>query len=52
LNALFLALEGKGHTVSWPKDEGATVTVIVAGETVAFSLREAVDSVRHCADSR
>jgi hypothetical protein len=47
LSALFLALEGKGYTVSWPKDEGATVTVSVEGEAVAFSLREVIDSVRH-----
>ena len=47
LNALFLALEGKGYTVSWPKDEGATVTVSAEGEAVAFSLHEVIDSVRH-----
>ncbi|MFY9910225.1 MAG: hypothetical protein WAK56_10300 [Candidatus Sulfotelmatobacter sp.] len=47
LNALFLALEGKGHTVSWPKEEGGTLTVNVEGEAVVFSLNEAVDGVRH-----
>jgi len=47
LNSLFLALEGKGYLVSWPKEEGTSMTASVDSEPVAFSLREPIDSVRH-----
>jgi hypothetical protein len=47
INALFLALEERGHAVSWPKDEGARLTVSVDGEAVTFCVREATESVKH-----
>jgi len=46
-NALFLALEERGHFVSWPKKEDEHLTVTVDGEPVAISMREAIDSDKH-----
>jgi hypothetical protein len=46
-NALFLALEERGHVVSWPKKEDEHLTVSVDGEPVAISMREAIDSEKH-----
>jgi len=46
MNALFLALEERGHAVSWPKGEGSILTVSVDGEAVTFCVREATDSVK------
>ena len=47
LNALFLALEERGHVVSWPKKEDERLTVGVEGEPVAISMREVIDSEKH-----
>jgi len=52
INALFLALEEKRHAVSWPKDEGARLTVSVDGEAVTFCVREATDRRKARADTR
>ena len=46
-NALFLALEERGHVVSWPKKEDEHLTVSVDGESVAISMREVLDSAKH-----
>ncbi len=47
MNALFLALEERGHVVSWPKKEDEHLTVGVDGELVAISMREIIDSIKH-----
>ncbi len=47
LNALLLALEERGQPASWPKEEGALLTVGIDGEAVRFSLSEVTDSVPH-----
>ncbi len=47
LNALLLALEERGQPASWPKAEGALLTVGIDGEAVRFSLSEVTDSVPH-----
>ena len=44
MNAFFLALEERGQSVSWPKDEGSHLTFCVDGETVRFSLQEITNS--------
>ncbi len=47
LNALFLALEERGQSASWPKEEGALLAVSIDGEAVRFSLSEVTDSLAH-----
>ena len=47
MNALFLALEERGHSISWPKEEEATLSLGIDGQTVSFCLKETTDSVRH-----
>ena len=47
LNALFLALEERGHIVSWPKKEDEHLTIGIDGEPVAISMREVLDSEKH-----
>lgn len=47
MNALFLALEERGHVVSWPKKEDERLFVSVEGESVMISLREVLDSEKH-----
>lgn len=46
LNALLLALEERGRSASWPKEEGA-LAVSIDGEAVRFSLSEVTDSLAH-----
>ena len=45
--ALFLALEERGQSVSWPKEEEGALTLGVDGETVRFCVLEITESVRH-----
>lgn len=40
INALFLALEERGQSVLWSKEEEATLTLVVDGETVRFCVLE------------
>jgi hypothetical protein len=47
INALFLALEERGHSVSWSKGEEAALTLAVDGETVKFCVLEITESLRH-----
>ncbi len=47
MNALFLALEERGHIVSWPNKEDEHLAVSVEGEPVAISMREVLDSEKH-----
>src|SRR3984885_5114406 len=47
MNALFLALEERGQSVSWPKEEQAALTLGVDGETVRFCVLEITESLRH-----
>jgi hypothetical protein len=47
MNALFLALENRGQSVSWPKEEEAALTLVVDGETVRFCVLEITESLRH-----
>jgi hypothetical protein len=47
LNALLLALEERGQSASWPKEEGALLAVSIDGEAVRFSLSEVTDSLAH-----
>jgi hypothetical protein len=47
LNALFLALEERGQSVAWPKEESAVLTFVVDGETIKFCLLEVTNSVPH-----
>lgn len=47
MNALFLALEERGHVVSVPEKEDEHLTVGVDGEPVAMSMREVIDSEKH-----
>jgi len=47
LNAFFLALEERGQSVSWPKEEGAPLTLGVDGETIEFCLLEVINSLPH-----
>ncbi len=47
MNALFLALEGRGYMVSWPKKEEDRLTVIVEGESVPVSMQEVIDGKPH-----
>jgi hypothetical protein len=47
MNALFLALEERGQSVSWSKEEEATLTLAVDGETVRFCVLEITESMRH-----
>lgn len=47
LNALLLALEERGQSASWPKEENASLAVNIDGEAVRFSLSEPTDSAPH-----
>jgi hypothetical protein len=47
MNALFLALEERGQSASWSKEEEAPLTLAVDGETVRFCVLEVTESVRH-----
>ena len=47
INALFLALEERGQSVSWSKEEEATLTLVVDGEMVRFCVLEITESLRH-----
>ena len=47
MNALFLALEERGQSVSWSKEEEAALTLAVDGEMVRFCVLEITESVRH-----
>jgi hypothetical protein len=47
INALFLELEERGQSVSWSKEEEATLTLVVDGETVRFCVLEITESLRH-----
>src|SRR3984957_7404728 len=47
MNALFLALEERGQSVSWSKEEEAALTLAVDGEAVRFCVLEITESVRH-----
>ena len=47
MNALFLALEERGQSVSWPKEQEAALTLAVDGETVKFCVLEITESLRH-----
>jgi len=47
LNALLLALEERGQTASWPKQENSLLAVSINGEAVRFSLSELADSAPH-----
>jgi hypothetical protein len=47
INALFLALEERGQSVSWSKEEEAILTLVVDGETVRFCVLEITESLRH-----
>jgi hypothetical protein len=47
MNAFFLALEERGQSVSWSKEEEAALTLAVDGEMVRFCLLEITESVRH-----
>ena len=47
MNALFLALEERGQSVSWPKEEEAALTLGVDGEMVRFCVLETAESLRH-----
>src|SRR3984885_9545149 len=47
MNALFLALEERGHSISWPKEEEAALTLGIDGETVRFCVLEITESLRH-----
>lgn len=47
MNAWFLALEERGHVVSWPTKEDEGLSVKVDGEAVTLSLHELLDSERH-----
>jgi len=47
MNALFLVLEERGQSVSWSKEEEATLTLAVDGETVRFCVLEITESLRH-----
>jgi hypothetical protein len=47
MNALFLALEERGHSISWPKEEEAALTLGVDGETVRFCVLEITESLQH-----
>src|SRR5580692_9302420 len=47
MNALFLALEERGQSVSWPKEEQATLTLGVDGEAVRFCVLEITENLRH-----
>jgi hypothetical protein len=45
MNALFLALEERGQSVSWPKEQEAALTLAVDGETVKFCVLEITESL-------
>jgi len=47
LSALLLALEERGQSASWPKEEGGLLAVSIDGEAVRFSLAEVTDSLAH-----
>ena len=47
MNALFLALEERGHSISWPKEEEAALTLGIDGETVRFCVLEITESLQH-----
>lgn len=47
MNALFLALEERGHSISWPKEDEAALTLGVDGETVRFCVLEITESLQH-----
>ncbi len=47
LNALFLTIEERGQSVSWPKGESAVLTFGVGGETIKFCLLEVINHVPH-----
>ncbi len=47
MNALFLALEERGQSVSWSREEEAALTLAVDGEMVRFCVLEITESVRH-----
>jgi hypothetical protein len=47
MNALFLALEERGHSISWPKEKEAALTLGIDGETVRFCVLEITESLQH-----
>jgi hypothetical protein len=47
INGLFLALEERGHSISWPKEEQAALTLDIDGETVRFCVLEITESLQH-----
>jgi hypothetical protein len=47
MNALFLALEERGHSISWPKEEETALTLGIDGETVRFCVLEITESLQH-----
>jgi hypothetical protein len=47
MNALFLALEERGHSISWPKEKEAALTLGIDGETVRFCVLEIIESLQH-----
>ena len=47
MNAPFLALEERGHVISWPKKDDEHLSVGVDGEPVAISMLEVIDSEKH-----
>ncbi len=47
LSALLLALEDRGQSASWPKEEGGLLAVSIDGEALRFSLAEITDSLAH-----
>ena len=47
LNALFLLVEERGCTLSWPEEEDSTLSLMIDGEALQFGICEIFDAKRH-----
>ena len=47
LNALFLALEERGCTLSWPEEQASGPSLLIDGELVKFGICEICEAQRH-----
>ena len=47
LNALFLLVEERGCTLSWPEEEDSTLSLMIDGEALQFGICEIFHAKRH-----
>ncbi len=47
LDAFFMALEGRGMEIVWPKEENASLRIVCEPESIGFALEEILDRKAH-----